>query len=256
MKQSTRMWRGWVAATVLVLLAGCAAPGDTTLNEATDAYQQGRYEAAYQAAARLTRSAGASGDVAAYLAGLAAERLERLDEARHHFQRAARSADEELAADARASLGLLHHRQGRYREAADVLERAARALTGEQRANAYFYAGIAQQKVDRWAQARTDFVLARAATSDSSLRRRIDQHLAVTGYTIQIGAFRDRANARRAAERFASRARQLDLGSPRLVEADQLTLVQVGRFSSYRTAQRARQRLGAEQAIVAPIMSQ
>lgn len=250
----------FVLLALTATLAACAGPARTQLNDATAAYRQQRYDAAYEAAARLAGAHGQTGDHAAYLAGLAAEKLGRAEDARRYLQRAARSHDDQLAADALASLGLFEHREGAYRSAADTLERAARQLTGEQRANAYFYAGIARQKLDRWPQARTNFVLARAATNDPALRRRIEQHLAVTGYTIQVGAFSDRANAQRAAERFARRAAQLNLAAPRLVEAQdgsrRLTTVQVGRFSSFRAAQAARERLGAEQSIVVPIMSE
>ena len=269
MKCSTRTWRQWQVLAMLGLLlpallalTGCAgsAEAHAQLTEASTAYQQRRYDTAYRTAAGLAGTSGDTGAQAAYLAGLAAEQLGRYQVARHYLQRAVRSRDESLASDALASLGLLHHRQGRYREAADALERAARQLTGEQRANAYFYAGIAQQKLDRWARARTAFMLARAATDDALLRQRIAQHLAVTGYTVQVGAFGERVNAQRTAEQYARLTRQLGLGPPRLVEGTSdagrpLTFVQVGRFASYRAAQRARKQLRAQQSIVVPIMS-
>lgn len=236
---------------------GCESLGQR-LDEANTAYVQGHHQQAYETAAPLAERPGVRGEHAAYIAGRAAEELGRPQLARGYLERAARSRDDALAADALASLGLLHLRQGRYREAAAALERAGAMLEGEQRANALFYAGIAHQRLDRWHQARTNLVLARAATSDPGLRQRIEQRLDVTGYTIQLGAFTEADNARRVAEAIGDRARALDLGDPRLVattdaQGRALTVVQVGRFSSFETARTARTRLEATQSIILPI---
>ena len=263
MQHTARTRHGWgIAVTALLcVLAGCAGPArDTALRNTVTAYERGRYAQAYRMAVQASGPGGRGGAQAAYLAGLAAQKLNRPDAAQRHLSRAARSDDPTLAADARASLGLLHHARGRYRAAASALEQAGRQLTGEQRANAFFYAAIAHQKQDQWAQARTDLILARAATRDANLRRRIEQRLAVTGYTIQVGAFTKRANAQRAAQRLAAEARRAGLGAPRLNRARndagrRITLVQVGRFTSFRAAHAARRRLSVDQAIVVPIAS-
>lgn len=242
---------------VALLAAGCQAPGPQ-LERAGEAYGAGDYARAYELARAVADRSGMWGEQAAYLAGRAAERLDRPAQARRHLERAAASRDTDLAGDALASLGLLHHREGRFRDAARALEQAAEHLDGEQRARALFHAGISHQKLDRWHHARTNLVLARAATEDAELRQRIDQQMAVSGYTIQLGAFAEPANARRAAEQAVSRATELELGSPRLVSTTdgagrELTLVQVGRFSSFDAAQRARRELGATQSIIVPI---
>ena len=260
MRRITRMsvWRRAAAALLVLAIAGCAAPPSTRVDEANTAYRRGDYQRAYALASPSASSSSASGTAAAYVAGLSAQKLGRLDTAARYLGRATRSPDDALAADALASLGLLEHSRGRYAQAAQHLERAARRLTGEQRARAYFYAGISHQKLDRWAQARTALVLARQATSSNTMRRRIEQRLAVTGYTVQVGAFGDRDNAQRLAQQLAPKAQRAGAGAPRLVRSTDsrgrpLTLVQVGRFSSFDTARRTRQQLGISDAVVVPI---
>ncbi len=254
-------WSGAGLWMVSALLVGCGTPPRSErLTQANAAYEHGQYREAYNAAARLASSSSSQGREAAFIAGLAAQKLGEPRQAERYLHYAAQSHDEGLAADAQASLGLLLHARGQYAQAAQALENAARHLTGEQRANAYFYAGVAQQKLDRTSQARTNFILARAATHDANMRQRIQQRLAVTGYTIQLGAFTQRSNAERNAREVAERARTLGLGTPRLVtdvnaRGQRLTIVQVGRFSSFTTAQQARQRLHAPQSMVMPIAS-
>ena len=223
----------------------------------TTLYNRGEYRAAYRAASSASRR-GSTADraEAAYVAGLAAERIGDPAVAVRYLRRAAETGPADLAADANASLGLALHRLGRYDESARRLYAAAEHLSGEDRARAYFHAGLSLQKLNRWPQARTALLLARDGTRDAAFRGQVERQLAVTGYTVQLGAFADVANARRQAEAIAARARAARLGAPRLVTADEagrtLTLVHVGRFTSYAAAQQAREALGDE-AIVVPL---
>ncbi|MEX0653501.1 MAG: SPOR domain-containing protein [Phycisphaeraceae bacterium] len=244
-------------------LVGCQTTGpvgdEGSMTDYGTLYEQRQYRQAYEAASAVAQRRGAGDrDAAAYVAGLSAMRLGRTGEAERHLRQAALSRDERLQADALANLGLLQYRLGRYDAAARDLSRAAEMLGGEDKAQAHYYAGVARQRLGRWPQARTSLLLARHATRDEGLRQRINDQLAVTGYTVQVGAFAERDNARRAAEAIAGRAGELRFGGPRLVsaraaEGESLTLVHVGTFSSFQAAHDARVRLRATRAIIVPL---
>src|SRR5690606_25084598 len=158
---------------LLTLLPGCQRqlrPGQVA--DASAAYQAGQYQRAYRQAAAVASTAGAPNrDQAALVAGLAAQQLNDWDAAERYLLQAAFSDDPLVAGDALASLGLAYAKREQYGKSAQALLKAAPRLQGQDRANAYFYAAIAQQKLGQWAQARTNFVLARNASSDPSFRQ-------------------------------------------------------------------------------------
>ncbi|MFA9480189.1 SPOR domain-containing protein [Phycisphaerales bacterium AB-hyl4] len=262
-----RAWRGaagvmMAAVCMLALtagLSGCATGGPGEGADYAELYEQGQYEAAYHAgSARARRGDLLDRDEAAYVGGLAAMRIGRLNSAERLLRQASRSRDGSLRGDALANLGLLQYRSGRYEQAADQLTQGAEYLSGEDRAQAYFYAGIAQQRLGRWPQARTSLLLARNTTESESLRQRALDQLSVTGYTVQLGAFSTEENARSAAEEVAERSVEMRFGSPRIVPARStdgrtMTLVHVGTFSSYQGAYDARARMGVTNAIIVPL---
>lgn len=247
-------------AALGVLLAGCNIDrGPSPTEQAQGYYQRGDYARAQAAAARAaTTAGGVQRDLAHYMAGMSSYRLNNFATAERYLRIAAMSRDESMAADARSTLGLIYSNQGRYANAADALLRSASHQTGEDRAQAYFYAGIAQQKLGRWPQARTSLLLARHSTRDTGLAGRIDQQLAVTGYTIQVGAFSNRANADKSALVYAAKAASARLGSVRVIlisRSNGLTvnLVQIGRFATFKAASEARSRLGDTGSVIVPL---
>lgn len=243
-----------------VAMMGCnRMNGPTPTEMAQTHYQRGDYARAQTTAARAAATAGGTQrDLAHYMAGMSAYKLNNYPTAARYLSVAVNSRDESLAADARSTLGLIYSAQGRYDAAANMLLRSADLHTGEDRANAYFYAGTAQQKLGRWPQARTSLLLARRSTRDASLVRQIDQHLAVTGYTIQVGAFANRANADNAARVYAGKASRAGLGSVLVSPSTSsqgrvVNLVQVGRYATFNAASTARARLGDRGAVIVPL---
>lgn len=250
-----------LAAALALTAAGCKTidRGPSPAEQAQAQFQAGDYARAYTTAARAASTAGgAQRDLANYLAGVSAYRLENLSGAERYLRVAAASRDESLAADARSTLGLIYSRQGRYTEAANALLSGAKLQEGEDRAQAYLYAGIAQQKIGYWPQARTSLLLARKSTRDPGVIQRIDQQLAVTGYTIQVGAFALRSNADEVAQRYAVRAAAGKMGSVVVTEATgsggrTVNLVHVGRFATFDAANTARGMLGDTNAVIVPL---
>ena len=249
---------------VTIAVAGCqqgqklglvADPG-----EASAAYERGDFTEAFDKGKSVARyGERVNRPVAAYIAGMSARRLgDDANALRFLRQAATTTGDTDLAADAWATLGILYSERGEYSNAAHALLRAAERYTGEDQARAYFHAAIAQQKLGRWPQARTNLILARAQSDEPGFWQRVTEQLNVTGYTIQTGAFRERANARRAAEDLARRARTLGLPQPRLVDStdtrgSRVTLVQVGEFATFASARATRDRLGAIAAVIVPL---
>jgi tetratricopeptide (TPR) repeat protein len=257
--RSLPAWAGiWVG---LALLGGC----NSTLlavrvSEMNEAYAQSDYEKAYRLARKLVeRASGHDRDTAAFVAGLSSRKLGADAAAQRYLQVASDSSDRLLAADSLSQLGLIYAAESRYEASARVLLRCAPMYAGIDRANAYYYAAIAQQKLGRWPQARTNLYLARcAAGGDRAFTQRVAEQLAVSGYTLQIGAYRQSANARAAADRIGPGASQLRLGKPRLVSATDsagkgLTLVQIGEFALFASAQQVRKALNQPNAIIVPL---
>ena len=101
-------------------------------------------------------------------------------------------------------------------------------------------------------------MLARRSTRNSGLIQQVDQQLAVTGYTIQVGAFTSRANADKAAKTYAVKAASARVGVVKVTVAlraggRSVNLVQVGRFATFNAASEARSRLGDSGAVVVPL---
>ena len=248
---------------IVSLGAGCQQLQRLTpdVTDATAAYDRRDYETAFSKGAAVARSGrDAEQTLGAYIAGMSARRMGDTANAERYLSVAVNAADESLAADAAATLGILYSEQGRYSDAAHTLLRAAELYTGEDRARAYFHAGIAQQKLGRWPQARTSLILARSASRNPQFWQQVEKQLNVTGYTIQTGAFRDAENAQRAAADLAGRADAVGLPEPRLVRsvdaaAGEVTLVQIGEFATFASARTYRDRIGADGAVIVPLAS-
>lgn len=248
-------------ALVPALLVGChrVGRGPTPTQTAQTHFQRGDYARAQTAAARAAATAGGTQrDLAHYMAGMSAYHLNNYETATRYLAVAANSRDQAMAADARSTLGLVYSSQGRYADAAQMLLGSANLHTGEDRAQAYFYAGVAQQKLGRWPQARTSLILAQRATRDPALRSQINQHLAVTGYTIQVGAFANRANADNAARAYTAKSASAGLGTVLVTPSTDsrgraVSLVQVGRYATFNAANTARTRLGDASAVIVPL---
>jgi tetratricopeptide (TPR) repeat protein len=238
-----------VGLLLTLITTGCTTTG--SMLAACSSYDAGDYRRAYE----QTTVSGAPGPEAAYLAGLSAYQLGRHDDARRWLMTARRAGDADIAARSQAQLGLLAAQQGHFDRAAREFLTATRGLTGQNRANAFFFAAIAQQKLGRWSQASTNLYLARSTSTNAVFREKVDAQLAVTGWTIQVGAYASDVNAARVAHDLARHSHHMRLGPARKVRTTDhagrsITLVQVGRFVLYDQAARARHTLGEQRAII------
>jgi tetratricopeptide (TPR) repeat protein len=248
------------AVAALLAPAGCES-SPTSLSP-SEAYRRGAYQTAFREGKQLARRVqGARGHQAAYTAGLAAQRLGNLAAAERLLRRATRASTRSLRGEAYASLGLVYQKAGRPRQAAERFDSAAQNLDGNARGRALLHAAKEHQKLGNWPTARVRLIQARGAAETGALRARIAQQLQSTGFTIQLGAFRKRENARQAARRFLRRNPEADVGTPRLISAlgrdgREIILVQIGRFTTQRAAARARRRVNLKDAVVVPLQEE
>ena len=167
--------------TLTAILGGCASPGTTNgaaethsgrrsaddgagmvqagdrADRAAAAYRAGRYGETIVITDEMRR-AGDQPQVARYLAGLAAYRLNRMNEAEHHFEVAMEGSDSWIFDRAEAMLGMIALETDRPQRAAELLGRAASRLDGPDASDAARYASRAARllgdgdRAARWDQ--------------------------------------------------------------------------------------------------------
>ena len=264
----SRMTAPQLAALPLLLAAaflitGCETTGPSgsrgSLATAYEAYNRGDFAAAYSQSKPIADAYGTQSNEAAYLTGLAAFQLKSGSEAERYLQQAARGEDRTIGGQSMAMIGRIYAGQNRHERAIESYAGAAQRLTGEDRANALFHTAMSQQSLGQWQQAQTNLTMAKQASKDAELIKKVDSYLAVRAWTIQLGAYTDQRNAETAARNIAAKTTGLAMGAPRLVPATDATgkrliLLQVGQFPNEPAAIAARNRLsgGAE---VVPLMA-
>jgi tetratricopeptide (TPR) repeat protein len=242
-----------------MVVAGCSSGGGAArLEKALAAYETGYYlEAHDHAVAAQTGLHGAERDRAAYIAGVSAYQMRNIDEAERRLTAATASTDPEVAGRAKATLGLVRMEQGRSDDAAQLFKSAARLLPEPEASEAAYRAGVAHQESGDWSSARTQFTIASSRLRGEPLADAARDGMRETGFSLQVGAFVDLQNARRATAEYQSVAERERLGPVRMVtQADQrgrtLYIVQFGHFGTREAAERTLDRLGNSRLIVAP----
>lgn len=244
-----------VAAAVMP--GGCASSGGQRHATALAAFEAGDYaEAQRMATSDAERASGRKKDEAALIAGMSARALKRDSDAEHWLRPlTTNSRHADIAGTASAELGLLLADNGRHQEAIDLLETSARRLGGDEAARALFQAGESYNAMGRPELAKIAWRRALRDVKDPALRGTIESRLSLSGYTVQLGAFADRANASKTAESARAMTQRLNIDPPRIVERTapngrRLFVVQAGVFPSKQEAEAAKSRLGT-QAVVA-----
>ena len=182
-----------------------------------------------------------------YLAGLEAYERGDTDKARLRLTAAVAELEGEDAAKARATLGLVELGQDRPATAADAFSLAWPALHGEDARQAARFAAAAHRRLG---DDTTAAVWERRALAQPGPVQRGGS------FTIQVGAFRERSRAERAAVDAAEVAEETGFGPVRIVTRSDrrgtaLYVVQLGSFDTRTQAATARARVGNLQYIVA-----
>jgi tetratricopeptide (TPR) repeat protein len=250
--RAVRLLASVLALASLAGLPGCeSTQSGSSLESSLTAYRAGRYEVAVrEAESTMDAASGIARYEAAYLAGLAAYRDGDHVTAERHLRTALSNPDRRTAAAAFATLGLIKLDQGRNGEAGDLFAAAYPTLDEAEARRAAEHAVLAYRldgndcAAARWATV-TGGSTPRPAVATSG------------GFSIQIGAFRDRVNAHAAADAAETDARRIANTPARIVaqsDTDGQTryLVQFGEFASRTAADAARRSLGRLDYIVAP----
>lgn len=229
--------------------AGCQTAPKAGLSQAIADYEAQRFAAAHQGAVDSMRSAtGIEREQAAYVAGLSAFQLGRMDEAELRLQAAVNSSDKRTAANAKVMLGQIRLSQGRHAEAATMFETAAPNLDGEDARQATRFATRSHQLAGNTAAASRLQASSGSGGGTGS------------GFTLQVGAFQERQRADSAASAAGDLSRREGLGQvsvvPRIDSRGRLLyVVQLGHFMTRMAAEQARERIGKREYIVSPISS-
>ena len=182
-----------------------------------------------------------------YLAGLSAYDIGDNEQARLRLTAAVAELHGEESAKARATLGLVELAQDRPARAAEAFAVAWPALHGEDARQAARFAAAAHRQLGD-ENAAIEWGRRAHADEDRPQRR--------ATFTIQVGAFRERDGAERAAVDAAEVAEQTGFGPVRIVTRNDrrgtaIYVVQLGCFGTRTEAASARERVGNLQYIVA-----
>ena len=230
-----------------LLVIGCQSTRSATLESAISAYNTGSYQRAFDEARSARQSStGPVRAESAYVAGLAAMKIDRPVTARTLLEEAAGSRDNEVSGRASASLGTLLLEDQEPLAAARAYDQAAARLTGADRVRAQRQAGLAYRKAGMTSLAEKR--LADAGQMHSVLPGR---------FTIQGGFFEERTRAVKRAEDLSGLGRGLALGTARIVPTSARGTsgfaVQIGDFSNRTDAEMARRTLGDTKTFIAKV---
>jgi hypothetical protein len=244
---------GLVGAIVVAnLLVGCESTPTTAgkLSLALDHYDAQRYSLAHQSAVEVTRMPNVTPvdrEQAVYLAGLSAFQMGDMNEAELRLNAVANTNDRQLLGSSQALIGQIRLDQRRPAEAAVYFEAASRSLTGVDATHAKRYASMAHHEAGNRTAAKEWYEPASHTTAN-----------AVSGFTLQVGAFLERNRAEQAAAEASSLARGYGLGPVNIRQSSDtrgrpLFLVQFGQFPTRQAAANARASIGRLDYIVAPL---
>jgi len=269
--------------SLLLPVLACQSP-QQRLEEAHRAYQLENWSRAQSEADAAQRDLQPPArEEAAFLAGMAAFRQDRMDEARARFTAAEGSADVEVSGKSRAMLGHILEKEGKYSAAAAKYEEAASRLGGEAAEKARAEAADARAKASPTSS--TETVAAKdpdvpkddppAATPRSTPRKapakpsaaakpsaksstpKTDGKGSGKGHTIQCGAYPQESQARRRAKDIADEAKKAGLPAPKVTrvtgrDGKRLWIVSIGSFPTREAAKKALSRLKVDHAEVLP----
>lgn len=237
-----------------------------------DSYNSGNHAEAFQRASEASvKGPREEREQASLVAGLSAHSLGNNIQAKQYLQPLAYSQNAEIAGKANATLGLIADSEGDMAGAARSFELAGSKLSGDEAARAYLHAGDAYTAAGNKTLAQSMYKRGSTmVTGDPGLAAAIRERMNATSttasaapgmtpgggfgdaptgpFSIQLGAFGNRANAEKLAAEVAANASAMGMGQPRIVPTTRngqtLFAVRVGGFNDRRAAATARDRFG------------
>lgn len=243
-----------------LLLAGCASTASQQYTDALSAWDSKQYARALAGARDAQLSAEQSKDdevrdKSAYLAGLAAYQLGRMDDASRRLATAAASADKSLAGKATAMLGAVALEQGRWSDAATLYTNAADMLTGAEASDARALARSAEER----ARASRPGAATAAAPAASAPAASAPAAITPAKLTIVAGTYTSEVAARQRAGTLAEAAKRAGATAPRVVSSTagdrRVWQVEIGVFDSRAQAEAVLKKMPANGCSVAPSLA-
>jgi tetratricopeptide (TPR) repeat protein len=247
-------------AAACAIAGGCATGGKTAIADATSAFQAAEYGRSLALARTAAEgSTGAARGQARYLEGISLLKLKRFDEAVAPLEDASDAPNRALAADARISLGTALIGRGDLAGAADAYRRASLVLDGAEKDRARSIEAECRARLVSKPATQQDAPVMAApvdrapppttpAPTPSTPTSRIVNGLEVEPilFTIQAGAFRERAKATALAAQLRQQVALQQLSPPRVVEKPKspgasVFVVQFGSFPNRSVAGKALQ---------------
>lgn len=269
---------GLAAATCFTL--GCESSqksgGAAGMNGALADYNAQRFAQAREKADAVQNQSTVPNqrEEAAYLGGLAAYQLGDLDGAERRFMVSTRSSSGQTAAKSKAMMGQIRMDQGRPRDAAAYFVDAQPLLTGDDAELCAYNASVAYQQsgdtnsAKTWMAKSGNLVPGRSTYSAppsgsgttvarSNTTTGGSNASSATGFTLQVGAFKEKTRAQQAAADAQKLASRDGLGSVKILtrkdnRGSTMYVVQFGRFATREAAAAARSKLNRLNYIVAP----
>ncbi len=228
-------------------LTGCAVlppHAKQQMSEAESAYRQGDYPKALNTLSTFLRDYADYPEAAEayYLRALCYARQSNKQKAVEDAQHSIRlSKEAELKAKAHATAATLLWETGKTAAAIHHYSEALKSLPETPPTDLVrFRYGVCLQREGQWRQARKEFttIVERYPGSELAEHARRMNQWPVDGFKIQCGAFRDRVEAGRLAEKLGRAGLNATVES-QLRSGETLQMVYVGQYSRYEQAQQA-----------------
>jgi cell division protein FtsN len=252
------MIRASFAATLLAplslaaFLGGCQQQQQLTYQQA---YEQKLYPQAFDKASQIGTDEHAPDRLrAALVAGMSAQSMGKNEEARKWLVPLKYCPDKDIAARARASLGLIAKSEGKSAEAATLLAGSADNLEGDDAAKAKMIAGDTYRQMGLESKAREEYTEAKSEAEDPSLKAKADLKARPQSYFVQCGAYSTRQAADKQVKAIKPQVTKAGQPAPTVLQmtpnGTPLFVVQVGPYADRQQAMSAKARMNLTSAAV------
>lgn len=234
------------------LTGGCAQEKQLSYQQA---YEQKLYPQALEKASMVGVDEHAPDrQRAALVAGMSAQSMGQNAEAKKWLVPLRMSPDRDIAARARATLGLIAKAEGKTAEAATLLSGSADQLEGDDAAKAKIMAGDAYRQMGLEKQARAEYTEAKTEADDPTLKATADQKARPQSYYVQCGAYSTRQAADRQVKAIKPQVAKAGQPAPAVFQmapnGTPLFVVQVGPYSDKQKAMAAKARMNLTSAAI------
>ena len=234
-------------------LSACGEDAYRRYDASVLALEDGRNQAAVNDAKYASRAlSGEQRLRACYIAGVSSARLGNYSEAIRYLDQSKRSSERLIAGNSYMEIAFIQLQENDPKRAGESYENAGSQFRGDDSVRAYTYGVEAYRTAGLTAEAAR--LLSRIDSGQFKDEDSVIGNLSRnTGYTIQFGSYRTKANAEARAREIANRTQGSRVGEVKIRKINGLWKVQLGVFSNRREASQAMNRLSRSDAVVMEI---